>query len=261
LLYFVVTPVLMRAQQEGDLEPLLTTGRATEQHRSHPHVRISASPGTGYGSTSSAATTPGPSTTAGQLRLLHADESAKPASTGIFRVLSLGLHRPESRRTVLKLAALFVIDSFAGGFVLQSVMVYWFQARYGSTQATPQLLGTVLLASNAFAGVSALVSASLVKRFGAIRTMFFTNLPANALLLLVPFMPSMWWVIALLLLRCTVSQVTAFVARFVSLVCRWLQMDVPARQTFVALTVAPDERTAAGGITSIVRSVGRPGLA
>jgi len=147
-----------------------------------------------------------------------------------------GLHRSESRRIVLRLSLLFIIDAFAGGFVIQTLIVYYFHERYGTSEDG---LGALLMGANVLSGLSALVAAPLVKTFGAINTMVFTHLPSNIFLILVVCMPDEKWAVAMLMIRFAISQ-----------------MDVPARQSYVAMVVDADERSAAGGITNIVRSVG-----
>jgi MFS family permease len=146
----------------------------------------------------------------------------------------LGLHR--SRNTVLKLAALFSLDAFAGGFVMQSVLAYWLHIRFGMEVVT---LGQVFLAANILAGFSALLAGWLAQRIGLLNTMVFTHLPSNVLLILVPLMPSMEWAVAVLLLRFSISQ-----------------MDIPTRQAYTMAVVAPDERSAASGVTTVARSLG-----
>lgn len=148
--------------------------------------------------------------------------------------LFLGLHR--SRRIVFKLSGLFALDAFAGGFVLQSFMAYWFIVRF---HVDPGLLGTVFFVANLFSGFSGLVAARLASRFGLVNTMVFTHVPSNILLIMVPLMPTLGWAIAMLLARFSISQ-----------------MDVPTRQSFVASVVQPDERAAAGGVTNVFRSCG-----
>ena len=148
--------------------------------------------------------------------------------------LFLGLHR--SRGIVFRLSALFALDSFAGGFVLQSFVAYWFTIRF---HADPGTLGTVFFAANLLSGFSGLVAARLANRFGLINTMVFTHIPSNVLLILVPLMPTFELAIAILLMRFAISQ-----------------MDVPTRQSFVASVVAPDERAAASGVTNVFRSCG-----
>jgi MFS family permease len=143
-----------------------------------------------------------------------------------------GLHRSQS--VVLKLSALFMIDSFAGGLVLQSLMAYWFHLRFG---VEPALLGAIFFGGNIFAGLSAIFAARLAARFGLVNTMVFTHIPSNILLILVPLMPNLTLAIIVLLARFSISQ-----------------MDVPTRQSYIMAVVSPDERSAATGITSIVRT-------
>jgi MFS family permease len=156
------------------------------------------------------------------------------ASHAVAAKSILGLHR--SRRIVLRLSALFALDAFGGGFVIQSVVVYWFHIRFG---VEPIVLGSIFFGANLLAGFSALAAGWLAKRFGLINTMVFTHLPSNVLLILVPLMPNLPWAIALLLLRFSISQ-----------------MDVPARQSYTMTVVHPDERSAASGITGVARSLG-----
>jgi MFS family permease len=151
---------------------------------------------------------------------------------GIARRLGLG----RSRSIVLRLSALFSIDAFAGGFIPQSLMAYWFSVRFG---VDPAILGAIFFASNLLAAVSALSAARLAARIGLIETMVFTHLPSNILLILVPLMPNLPLAVAMLLLRFSLSQ-----------------MDVPTRQSYVMAVVQPDERSAAAGVTGIARTVG-----
>ncbi len=155
-------------------------------------------------------------------------DSAKPAKTFI------GLHR--SRKVVIKLSALFALDAFAGGFVVQSIMAYWFHTRFGVDTG---VLGSIFFGANILAGISALLATRIAAKIGLINTMVFTHIPSNILLCLVPLMPGLGWAITLLLLRFSISQ-----------------MDVPTRQSYTMAVVAPDERTAASGITNIARSLG-----
>lgn len=147
---------------------------------------------------------------------------------------SFGLHK--SRGVVARLSMLFSLDAFAGGFVLQSFMAYWFHIRYGADEAT---LGGIFFGANLLAGFSALLAVPLAKKIGLIRTMVFTHLPSNVLLILVPLMPNFPLAITMLLLRFSISQ-----------------MDVPTRQAYTMAVVDPDERSAAAGITGIARSIG-----
>jgi MFS family permease len=136
----------------------------------------------------------------------------------------------------MKLSGLFAIDSFAGAFVVQSFAAYWFYLRFGVNPAT---LGAIFFWANVFAGISALLASRLASRIGLVRTMVFTHLPSNILLILVPLMPSLGSAIAVLLVRFSISQ-----------------MDVPTRQSYTMAVVPPEERSAAAGITGVARSTG-----
>lgn len=147
---------------------------------------------------------------------------------------NLGL--PRSRRVVLRLSALFALDAFGGGFVIQSIVAYWFHVRFG---VEPGLLGGIFFGANLLAGCSALAAAGLARRFGLVNTMVFTHLPSNILLILIPLMPTLWLAIIVLLVRFSISQ-----------------MDVPTRQSYTMAVVQPDERSAAAGVTGVARSLG-----
>jgi MFS family permease len=151
---------------------------------------------------------------------------------GIAKRLGLG----RSRSVVLRLSALFSLDAFAGGFIPQSLMAYWFALRFGVSPAT---LGAIFFAANILAAVSSLSAARIAARIGLIETMVFTHLPSNILLILVPLMPTLPLAVVMLLLRFTLSQ-----------------MDVPTRQSYVMAVVQPEERSAAAGVTGIARTVG-----
>lgn len=153
----------------------------------------------------------------------------------------LGLHR--SRQVVFKLSSLFAMDAFAGGLVLQSLMAYWFHVHFGVEAG---VLGSIFFGANLLAGISSLLAVRLADKFGLINTMVFTHIPSNILLILVPLMPTLPLAIGVLLLRFSISQ-----------------MDVPTRQSYTMAVVAPDERSAASGVTAIARSIGAsisPGL-
>jgi MFS family permease len=157
-----------------------------------------------------------------------------PAATETSIATRLGLHR--SRGIVLRLAALFSLDAFAGGFVMQSLIAYWFHQRFG---ADPAALGGIFFGANVLAGFSALAAARIAARIGLINTMVFTHLPSNVLLILVPLMPNLELAVGVLLARFAISQ-----------------MDVPTRQSYTIAVVEPDERSAAAGVTGIARSLG-----
>jgi len=167
------------------------------------------------------------------VRLSPATEAASPPQK---RSSVSPIHR--SRPAVIRLAALFGLDAFAGGFVVTTFVVFWFQRRFGVTAAT---MGVVIFAAGILQAGSSIVSGRLGARIGLLNTMVFTHLPSNALLAIVPLMPTMSSAIAMLLLRHTLSQ-----------------MDVPARQAYVVTLVDPDERTAAAAFTNTARYVVRP---
>jgi MFS family permease len=170
-------------------------------------------------------------------RLSHAVEAraafaAEPRpNVPVFR-LGLGT----SRNKVFKLAGLFSMDAFAGGFVVQAFVAYWFQRRFA---VSPSLLGSIFFGANILAGLSALTASRLARRIGLLATMVATHIPSNLLLLLVPLMPSLPLAIVVLLLRFSISQ-----------------MDVPTRQAYTMALVPENERSAAAGVTGIARTVG-----
>jgi predicted MFS family arabinose efflux permease len=137
---------------------------------------------------------------------------------------------------VLRLAGLFALDSFGGGFVVQSFAAYWFYLRFG---VDPKTLGTLFFAANVFAGLSALAASRLANRIGLVNTMVVTHLPSNVLLMLIPVMPTLPLATLVLLLRFSISQ-----------------MDVPTRQSYTMAVVAPEERAAASGVTGVARTTG-----
>jgi MFS family permease len=146
----------------------------------------------------------------------------------------LGISR--SRHVVTKLASLFALDSFAGGFVVQSFAAYWFYLRFG---VDPAILGVIFFWANVFAGISALLASRLASRFGLINTMVITHLPSNILLIVVPLMPNLSLAVLVLLVRFSISQ-----------------MDVPTRQSYTMAVVSAEERSAAAGITGVARTTG-----
>lgn len=143
-----------------------------------------------------------------------------------------------SRPVVLRLSGLFALDSFAGGFVVQTFIAYWFARKFGTSVET---LGVVFFAVGLLQAVSFQVAVRLAGRFGLLRTMVFTHLPSNVLLAAVAFAPTQASAIGLLLARFALSQ-----------------MDVPARQAYVVAVVEPAERTAAAAYTNSVRTAVRP---
>jgi predicted MFS family arabinose efflux permease len=142
----------------------------------------------------------------------------------------------QSRPVVTRLAGLFMLDAFAGGFVVQSLLAFWLNARFG---ADPAALGAIFFGANLLAGLSSLSAAWLARRVGLVNTMVFTHLPSNVLLMLVPLMPSLPLALLVLLIRFSISQ-----------------MDVPTRQSYVMAVVPSGERSAASGVTGVARTIG-----
>lgn len=143
-----------------------------------------------------------------------------------------GLHK--SRPVVLRLSALFMLDTLGSGLAVQSFLAYWLHLRFGLDR---EWIGSIFFGMNLLAAFSALVAGRLAARMGLINTMVWTHIPANLLLIALPFVPSPTAAIIVLLLRGCLSQ-----------------MDVPARQSYLMAVVEPDERSAAGGLTGLAKS-------
>jgi predicted MFS family arabinose efflux permease len=139
---------------------------------------------------------------------------------------------------VARLASLFALDSFGGGFTVSAFVAYWLRARF---DASPAVIGATFFAMGLLQTVSFLVAPRLADRFGLLRTMVFTHLPSNLLLAVVAFAPNLGAAVVLLLARTALSQ-----------------MDVPTRQAYVMVLVDADERTPAAAYTNTARYVSRP---
>lgn len=141
----------------------------------------------------------------------------------------------KSRNTVLGLAALFSLDSFGSGLVVQSLLALWLFQRFGLSVTTT---ATIFFWTGTLAAFSSLVAVWIARRIGLLNTAVFTHLPANLFLMLTPFMPTVEWAVALLLLRSAFSQ-----------------MDVPVRNSYVMAVVSPEERPAAASVTAVPKSI------
>src|SRR5918996_1537474 len=146
----------------------------------------------------------------------------------------IGIRR--SRNIVAKLAGLFALDAFAGGFIVQSIVAYWFYLRY---QTDLNALGGIFFGTNLLSALSFLAAPAIARRFGLLNTMVFTHLPSNLLLLLVPLMPNVDLAVVTLLARNLLSQ-----------------LDVPTRQSYTMAVVEANERAASAGILSVARNAG-----
>lgn len=146
---------------------------------------------------------------------------------------------PPSRARVARLSALFAMDSFAGGFVIQSFVAFWFFVTYPESR---EVLGLLFFAAGLLTALSFLAAARLGERFGLLETMVFTHLPSNVLLILIPVAPGFLPALGLYLGRMALSQ-----------------MDVPTRQAYLAGIVARRERTAANAATNTARNLAQAG--
>jgi MFS family permease len=140
-----------------------------------------------------------------------------------------------SRGPVLRLAGLFAVDAFAGGFVVQSMIVYWFSLRFG---VGAEFLGPLFFGVNVMKSISYLLAVRVADRIGLLNTMVFSHLPSNVMLMMIPLMPTLASASLVLLARHMLSQ-----------------MDVPTRGSYIVAVVEPEERTAATGVTSLSRTI------
>jgi MFS family permease len=158
----------------------------------------------------------------------------EPSNESRLTTGKFGLQR--SRGIVAKLAGLFALDAFAGGFIVQGVVAYWFFLRFNTDL---KALGAIFFGTNSLAALSFVAAPAIARRFGLLNAMVFTHLPSNGLLLLVPLMPNLELAVFMLLVRNSLSQ-----------------LDVPTRQSYTMAVVNPDERTAAAGVLSVARNAG-----
>jgi MFS family permease len=140
-----------------------------------------------------------------------------------------------SRAVVYRLAALFSLDAFAGGFIVQSLLALWLFERFELSLAAA---GSFFFWSSVLAAFSYPVAARLARHVGLVNTMVFTHIPSSVCLILAAFAPSLTVVVVLLLVRAALSQ-----------------MDVPTRTSYVMAVVTPAERTAAASVTAVPRSL------
>lgn len=171
---------------------------------------------------------------------------------GVIGLLSSWIYRPlpveagattpvgasplmKSKKVVYTLAALFSLDALGGGLVVQSMLALWLFQKY---QLSVLFTGALFFWTGLLSAFSYLIAVRLANRFGLVNTMVFTHLPSSILLVLIPFMTSLNWAIALLLARAVLSQ-----------------MDVPTRSSYVMAIVPANERAAAASVTSVPRSL------
>jgi MFS family permease len=166
------------------------------------------------------------------LRQAHHERFSPALQGGGISSRPLGVYR--SRAVVAKLAALFSLDAFAGGFIVQGLVAYWLNLRFGADSAA---LAAVFFGTNLLSAISFLAAAPLARRIGLLNTMVFTHLPSNVLLLAVPAMPTLELAVAVLLARSLLSQ-----------------LDVPTRQSYTMAIIDPEDRAGAAGVMSVARN-------
>ena len=142
---------------------------------------------------------------------------------------------PKSKKIVTKLSELFAIDSFAGGFAIQSIVSFWFFSKFDIDLSTISYIFSIGSLLTAF---SYLIAAMIADKIGLINTMVFTHIPSNILLILFAFAPNLEIAIVFYMVRMTLSQ-----------------MDVPTRQSYIVAVVEENERTASAGITNLSRNI------
>ena len=178
---------------------------------------------------------------ASDVRALRAARRGLRARVPTAAALAAGCDRrrrrtaSSSRRIVFTLAALFSLDAFGGGFIVQSLLALWLFERFALSIAAA---GAIFFWTGVLSALSYLVAVRIANRIGLVYTMVFTHLPSSVLLMLVPFAPNLATCIGLLLVRSALSQ-----------------MDVPTRSSFVMAIVPPAERAAAASVTSVPRSL------
>ncbi len=163
--------------------------------------------------------------------LLYRKLAYVPPPVGVSRAVGLG----ESRAIVIRMAALFSLDSLGGGFVVSTMMIVWLQNRFALSAGA---ISVIFFVTSLLSGLSAMLAVRIARRIGLVRTMVFTHLPANGFLMLTPFMPNVSLAVTCLICRSLLSQ-----------------MDVPVRSSYVMAVVTPAERPAAASITNVPRSV------
>jgi len=142
---------------------------------------------------------------------------------------------PKSRGIITKMSSLFAVDSFAGGFVIQSIVSFWFYTKFGADLSTLSYIFTI---AGVLTALSYLLATRIASKIGLVSTMVYTHIPSNILLILVPFAPSFPLAIGLYLARMSLSQ-----------------MDVPTRQSYLMAVVNENERVAAAGLTNTSRNI------
>ena len=165
---------------------------------------------------------------------------AARVSGGEREKIGAGARTPRSKpsRRIVQLSSLFALDAFGGGFITQAFIAYWLHFRFG---ATAGIIGALFFVGGLLQAGSSILAVRLAARFGPLKVMVFTHLPSNLLLAAVAFAPSLSVAVTLIVARFALSQ-----------------MDVPARQAFVAGMVPAEERLGAAAYTNLSRYIARP---
>jgi len=142
---------------------------------------------------------------------------------------------PKSKKIVSKLSGLFAIDSFAGGFAIQSIVSFWFFTKFDIDLS---ILSYIFSIGSVLTAFSYIIAAKIADKIGLINTMVFTHIPSNILLILLAFAPTLEMAIVFYMIRMALSQ-----------------MDVPTRQSYIVGVVEENERTASAGITNMSRNI------
>jgi MFS family permease len=165
------------------------------------------------------------------LKLSSAIEIKKEkTSTPIAEILT-----PKSKKIVTKLSGLFAIDSFAGGFAIQSIVSFWFFTKFDIDLS---IISYIFSIGSVLTTFSYIIAAKIADKIGLINTMVFTHIPSNILLILLAFAPTLEMAIVFYMIRMALSQ-----------------MDVPTRQSYIVGVVEENERTASAGITNMSRNI------
>jgi len=159
---------------------------------------------------------------------IEVKESAKSS-------LSLKNISPQSKSIIVKMSSLFAIDSFGGGFVIQSIVSFWFYTKFGADLSS---LSYIFAVSGVLTAISYMASTKIASKIGLVNTMVFTHIPSNVLLILLAFAPSLSIAVSLLFARMSLSQ-----------------MDVPTRQSYIMGVVGENERIPAAVFTNTSRNI------
>ena len=142
---------------------------------------------------------------------------------------------PKSKSIIWKMSSLFAVDSFGGGFVIQSIVSFWFYTKFGADLSS---LSYIFAVAGVLTAISYIASSKIASKIGLVNTMVFTHIPSNVLLILLAFAPSLSIAVSLFFARMSLSQ-----------------MDVPTRQSYIMGVVSENERIHAAVYTNTSRNI------